>query len=297
MSKCVSRDGYNIEIISSRKTKEVKVVNLDTGDIRILGYRPNCDKFNFYIKEDKSRFNENDYLGKTYVTIDGVTVEVIEVKYKKNGCHRVLVKNIANNDIREFSIRHLQTGKAKFYSNRDIKKVGDILNLYNHELVIRSVKQENNSHTYLAEYKGKLIHLRNENISEEVYPMQLKFIDLIGQSGYTTQGIKLTVKDYNKENKTYVLEYEDGYITEKPTRGFNANATKVGDFYVLNKNIQGFPHPYFKSKGNWGTMSVKGLAYKLQDNKDTYYYCECIRCNYRGILSPGEMLKHICWEG
>ena len=36
MSKGISRDGYNIEIISSRKTKEVKVVNLDTGDIHMI---------------------------------------------------------------------------------------------------------------------------------------------------------------------------------------------------------------------------------------------------------------------
>ena len=53
MSKGISKDGYNIEIISSRKSKEVKIINLDTEDIRILGYRPKCDDFNFYPKKDR----------------------------------------------------------------------------------------------------------------------------------------------------------------------------------------------------------------------------------------------------
>ena len=301
MSKGISKDGYNIEIISSRKSKEVKIINLDTEDIRILGYRPKCDDFNFYPKKDRSQFDENYYLGKKYTTKDGINVVVKSVEYRENGNHLAKVENIENGDIREIITKRLQKGDAVFYpTRRKTIKVGDTLNLYSHSLIVKLVEKvtsnKQNSNIYRVEYKGKQFYLRNENISGGVYPTQLKHIDLIGQSGYNRQGIKLTIKDYNKENKTYVIVFEDGTIVEKSARMFYTNIEKQGDFYVLIKNIQEVPHPEFHTKCEVGNLKLSGLAYRLEDNKDTYYYCECSKCGLRSILSPSEMLKHVCQE-
>lgn len=105
--------------------------------------------------------------------------------------------------------------------------------------------------------------------------------DRVGGVYTNKQGIKLTIIQY-RCNKDVDVEFEDGL----KVRGVNFNTIKNGlvGHPAFAKGIKG---------GLFGRFRCNGLAYKLIDGS-CFYYCQCCDCNKKDILSPTQMLEHIC---
>lgn len=83
-----------------------------------------------------------------------------------------------------------------------------------------------------------------------------------------------------REYKDIDVKFEDGVIVKHKSwfdfqNGFIAHP-------LINQ------HYYGELNG----ISLMGIAWR--NGRKAYYYCRCPQCNYSDILTPQEILNHIC---
>lgn len=107
----------------------------------------------------------------------------------------------------------------------------------------------------------------------------------IGEIGINKAGILMKVVGYESATNISV-QFEDGYVA-------------TGAWYA-NFKYGNIPHNTLKLAGRGvckgSTMGLFDVYSKAQVNEDrtTYYKCKCRRCGFTGILTPHEMLAHVC---
>ena len=123
-------------------------------------------------------------------------------------------------------------------------------------------------------------------ISHPQYPRASKnIISLIGHTGISHCGLKYYIKDYIQKDKgrkgQFLIEYEDGESTWASVGNY-----KAGHF--------GHPYLAYSSKNKRGIYKNFEYSCEFKNGYKTYYRCKCLKCGFEHVLTPQEMMKHVC---
>lgn len=107
----------------------------------------------------------------------------------------------------------------------------------------------------------------------------------VGELRINSIGILMELIEY-MDCKNIKVRFEDGSVC-------------TSDYNSFSKGAIG--HPTLRMSGvslckgsTFGFFDVKKFMYRMDNEKDVNYLCQCRKCGYKDILTPTEMLGHKC---
>ena len=107
----------------------------------------------------------------------------------------------------------------------------------------------------------------------------------VGELRINSIGIPMELIEYT-DCKSIRVKFKDGSVC-------------TSDYNSFNKGAIG--HPTLRMSGislckgsTFGLFDVKKFMYRMDNERDVNYLCQCRKCGYKDILTPTEMLTHKC---
>ena len=234
------------------------------------------------IKEEREGMTVVNNNGMKMTLVEYIDCEHCTVEFE-NGLirHNVFFSNFKNGNVYHPSFKNYYTvdNTNNILGKKYIGKDGL-------EVTIIDVCKLNNIRICTAEYDDGTRFKANYFTINNGYFYKSN-IPKVGETAYNKTGQLMEIIQALYYNR-YTVKFDDGTILNDVSYDrFKQGTLKNPNFYLNSRGR-------VNSGSHIGNIQIHSLLYRGKHQHEVYYMCKCEKCGLKFILTPSEMLKHVC---